>query len=70
MKTELIVHEQRCKGCGFCIITCPKKAISLSEDFNESSYQYAVVDRALCVKCGSCYTVCPDGVFEILEVEE
>ena len=64
---KLKLDESRCKSCGYCVITCPKKAISFSGRYNEASYDVIQVDDALCVKCGACYTVCPDGVFHFYE---
>lgn len=54
-----------CKGCGLCIMNCPKKAISHSGNFNAGGYDMVVVDEEKCIGCGICYTVCPDYVFEI-----
>lgn len=64
---KLTVNTERCKGCGFCVEFCPKKAITLSEDSNSMSYHYVQVDRSACILCGTCYTACPDLVYELIE---
>lgn len=61
------VREEWCKGCGMCILNCPKEAIYLSRHYNSSGYATVEVDCKKCVFCGNCYTVCPDVVFEIRE---
>lgn len=45
------VAVNECLGCGICIDTCQKSAISLEEDC-------AVIDQSLCEKCGECLEVC------------
>lgn len=65
--TELIVNKSRCKGCGYCVANCPRKALSLGKQINEAGYTYVVCDHEKCICCGICYTVCPDYVFTIVE---
>ncbi len=69
MMYELMLDTARCKGCGFCISACPRKALSLSDHFNKQGIQVIEANEELCVKCGVCYTVCPDYVFKILNVK-
>lgn len=59
------VKAERCKGCHYCIETCPKKAISLAGAMNKQGYEYVQVDEEKCISCGLCFAVCPDLVFEI-----
>ena len=65
-KTEKVYYNPvRCKGCGYCINACPKKAISVSAYVNTKGSSAIVVDDEKCIVCGICYRVCPDYVFEI-----
>lgn len=60
------IDINRCKGCGYCVDECPRKAISFTGNISEKGYNTIAIDDELCIACGSCYRVCPDRVFEIL----
>ncbi len=49
------IRDDRCIGCGNCVIVCPTKAISLIDN-------KAIIDRDLCVECSTCYRSanCPE----------
>ena len=64
---KIKINTARCKGCGYCVNDCPRKALSFSGNINDKGYDTVQVDDSLCVACGTCYRVCPDSVFEILE---
>jgi heterodisulfide reductase subunit A len=49
------VMEERCVGCGECVLSCPYSAI----DFNANAK--AEVNAALCHGCGTCVAACPSG---------
>lgn len=51
---EIIPHldASRCNGCGICVRTCFKQAISLEN--NKPKFDYSE-----CVRCGLCITTCP-----------
>ena len=52
-----INNKTECCGCYACYNACPKKAISIENDFE--GFMYPVVDTNLCVECGLCEKVCP-----------
>lgn len=61
-------REDRCKGCGQCILACPKKIISFSSKLNEKGYHPAHVTEEKmneCIGCASCGRMCPDLVITI-----
>ncbi len=64
---KVIIDEKICKGCSMCVVACPKKIISLSEDkFNAKGYRPAVViDMDKCIGCAFCATMCPDSVISV-----
>ena len=50
------IQTERCSGCGFCIGSCPKSCIHLTE--SEEGFYYPSVDSDACIHCGKCLTVC------------
>lgn len=54
------VDVDQCKGCGYCIETCPPKVLSFSQNFNRLGYQYAVYHGNGCTGCEACFYVCPE----------
>ena len=43
--SEIKIAEIRCKGCGRCVLECPRHLIELSDELNEKGYQYAVFNN-------------------------
>lgn len=60
------INVAQCKGCGYCVAECPRKAIRFTGRISEKGYDTIEIDDELCIACGSCYRVCPDRVFEVL----
>ncbi|MFX1534027.1 MAG: 2Fe-2S iron-sulfur cluster-binding protein [Promethearchaeota archaeon] len=60
--TIAVVDEIKCRGCGFCVDTCPYNAIELKtiERFGHT-IEVARVNEALCKGCGSCAAACLNG---------
>ncbi len=60
--TVAIVDDILCRGCGFCVDSCPYTAIELvdKESFGHT-IQVAYVNTALCKGCGSCVAACLNG---------
>ena len=56
----LIIHKDKCVGCGVCVESCPFNALSIVE-------RLAIVDGSACTMCGACAKegVCP---FEAIEM--
>lgn len=66
-KGLVIVDEDRCKGCGLCVETCPKQILRLAEGrFNAKGYRpIEVTDLKACTGCAMCAIICPDVVFTV-----
>ena len=65
---KVIVAEDRCKGCEFCVVYCPRDVLRISKSFNAKGYHFPeVVDESQCVNCHFCEVICPD--FAIFSIE-
>ncbi len=69
MALKIKVLGQYCKGCGYCVNFCPKKAVSFGRERNGLGVFFPVIDREACIACGICATVCPDAALELREEE-
>lgn len=54
------ILAERCKGCGLCVLACPKKNLSIGDKFNASGYAYAQWKDEGCTGCAFCAELCPD----------
>jgi len=58
---DIVIIEDRCKGCSFCIEFCPKDVLEEDKKFNSRGVRPPrVKDLDLCVGCGVCEAICPD----------
>lgn len=55
MKAEIIIKEERCKGCNICVAFCPKQVLML-----DTLGKVQVIKPKACIGCGSCELRCPD----------
>ncbi len=61
MGNRIEVDVDRCKGCGLCVLACPRQIIELGADINVKGYHYAVlIDAEQCTACKMCAVTCPD----------
>ncbi|MFC1813825.1 ferredoxin family protein [Thermodesulfobacteriota bacterium] len=71
MKYKHIIDKERCKGCGLCVIVCPKTVLELSEEVNAMGYFPAHQARPEdCVHCTTCCLICPDVAISIFKQAE
>ena len=71
MKYKHIIDKERCKGCGLCVIVCPKNVLELSEEVNAMGYFPAYQARPEdCVHCTTCCLICPDVAISIFKQTE
>lgn len=64
---KVTINENICKGCGLCVMSCPKKILKLSEEhINAKGYHPAeVIDGDKCISCAMCATMCPDVAIKV-----
>ncbi len=63
---KIVINEEECKGCGLCIIVCPKNLITMSKRLNSKGYRPVEPEKKKeCTACGLCYLICPDVAIEV-----
>jgi NAD-dependent dihydropyrimidine dehydrogenase PreA subunit len=55
----LALDENKCDGCGMCVIVCPHRVLAIE------NRRAAIVDRDACMECGACVTNCPTGAVSV-----
>lgn len=65
-QSKLVFNEERCKGCGLCVLACPRKLLAISDRLNNQGYPVAeCTDDEKCNSCALCAEMCPDVVIEV-----
>jgi 2-oxoglutarate ferredoxin oxidoreductase subunit delta len=60
-KGKVILTEDRCKGCTYCIEFCPTKALAQSTRLNHKGYRIPeLAHPEKCTGCDTCGLFCPD----------
>ena len=60
------IDAEACKSCLFCIKTCPKNVLDITDAVNSKGYQYVVpVNAEECIGCAMCATICPDAAITV-----
>ena len=54
------IRVDECKGCGLCVLSCPKKVLEVSDKLNTKGYHYTVYTGEGCIGCGICFYSCPE----------
>jgi 2-oxoglutarate ferredoxin oxidoreductase subunit delta len=66
-KGEIVVNEQRCKGCGLCVEFCPQDCITITgKKISPSGFVLPeVVKSEACTACCICGWMCPDYAIDV-----
>ena len=63
---KITISKESCKGCGLCVLSCPKKLLKISSTSNKNGYYVVeIADMDSCIGCASCAVMCPDCVIEV-----
>ncbi len=64
---KIEIREDRCKGCEFCVIYCPKGLINMAPHLSTKGVRPAVFNdpEMKCTGCTFCSIVCPDSCIEV-----
>ncbi|MCM8781453.1 MAG: 4Fe-4S dicluster domain-containing protein [Candidatus Omnitrophica bacterium] len=55
------INKERCKGCGLCVMVCPKGLIAPTGPFNRFGLKVVKFKGSRdCSGCAFCAIVCPD----------
>jgi len=65
MAGKIIIDTERCKGCGLCVIVCPKNSIIISKSSNKNGYFPAETNNIECTGCAMCAIICPEAIIEV-----
>jgi len=49
----LKLNQEKCMGCGMCLLVCPRAVLSLTNGKIE------IANRDACMECGACARNCP-----------
>ena len=71
MPYQYSIDEERWKGCGLCVVVCPKDVLESATEVSPKGYFPAYQARPDdCIFCATCCRMCPDVAITITESAE
>jgi 2-oxoglutarate ferredoxin oxidoreductase subunit beta len=70
--SEVVIDEQRCLGCGYCVQFCPRDCLEMAKDkiSQQGYYQPILTKPEQCNRCGVCVWMCPHWAIEVNSCSE
>lgn len=66
MKGKITIDRERCKGCKYCMLACPKGVIVIDSEFNTNGYFPAKAKcMEECTGCTLCAQMCPEIAIKV-----
>jgi 2-oxoglutarate ferredoxin oxidoreductase subunit delta len=67
---ELVIDEESCLGCGYCVLACKPGCLDLTGGkISSSGFPLPVLVRPEdCTACGGCAVMCPPLAIEVYAV--
>ena len=66
MKGKVVIDRERCKGCSYCVDSCPEGVLAIDRKFNSAGFFPARSRRSeRCTGCAICARICPDIAIEV-----
>lgn len=63
---DVVVAEDMCKACGFCLAVCPVDVFAWRTTPNKLGwFPMVVAHEENCVGCMLCYQICPDFCIDV-----
>jgi 2-oxoglutarate ferredoxin oxidoreductase subunit delta len=70
MKGMVFINRELCKGCGYCVDTCPLGVIVVEESFNKKGvFPASPAYLEKCTGCCMCARMCPEIAIEVYREE-
>jgi 2-oxoglutarate ferredoxin oxidoreductase subunit delta len=70
MKGTIVIDQELCKGCAYCVDACPLGIIVIKARFNKKGF-FPAAPKHLekCTGCSICAQMCPELAIEVYKEE-